>query len=224
MTTLKRDFVPGNYYHVYTRGNSKQKIFLSESDKNRFTHLLYLCNGKKRFQYVKISMKKLFEFTFEKEENLVEICAWVLMDNHFHLLIFVPEGKNAENISKFMSRLLGAYLKYFNEKHHRTGGLFEGRFQSVLVEDENYLKYLFSYIHLNPLKMLNKNWKEEGLKIKNANVYLEDYKFSSFHDLIIKKKRHEKNILTENLKVLEISRISNTLDNLFSLLSTPGGR
>lgn len=182
-----------------------------------------MCNGVKPFEYKKVAKRKIFEFSFKKGESLVEICSWVLMDNHFHLLVYLPENKSTENVSKFMSKLLSAYLKFFNEKYKRTGGLFEGRFQSILVEEDLYLKYLFSYIHLNPLKMLNNNWKVEGLKIKNAQAYLEDYKFSSFHDLVSRKKRYEFNILTSDHKVLEISKNANSLESLFSLLRTPGG-
>ena len=105
MATQKRDFVPGNYYHIYNRGNSKQKIFLDEADKNRFTQLLYLCNGNKSFVYKRLLVKEIFNFTFDKGDSLVEICAWVLMSNHFHLLIFVPESSNSKKISKFISRL-----------------------------------------------------------------------------------------------------------------------
>lgn len=216
MATQKREFVPGNYYHIYNRGNSKQKIFNSESDKSRFSHLLYLCNGKKSFYYKRISAKNIFSFSFEKGQPLIEICAWVLMSNHFHLLIYIPENSDSENISKFIGRLESSYLKYFNEKHERSGGLFEGRFKSVLVDDDKYLKHLFSYIHLNPLKMLNNNWKEEGLKIKNAYNYLSDYKFSSFHDLVLKKERFEKKILSDNFKVNQISDKANSIANLFS--------
>ncbi len=164
-------------------------------------------------------MKTIFQYSFDKSDNLVEICSWVLMDNHFHILVFVPEEFKAENISKFLSRLSAAYLKYFNEKHRRTGNLFEGRFQCIPVEDDYYLKHLFSYIHLNPLKMLDPNWKQTGLKIPKAKIYLEDYKFSSFHDLIMQKNRYEKNILTTNQKVLEISKRANNLEKLFSNLS-----
>ena len=219
MTTLKRDFVAGNYYHVYSRGNSKQKIFLDEADKNRFVNLLYLCNGENKFQFADIPMKKLLEFSFERGTCLVEICAWVLMSNHFHLLIFIPENGDSESISKFMARLLSAYLNYFNIKYKRTGGLFEGRFQSIFVDNDYYLKYLFSYIHLNPLKMLDENWKQNYLEIKKANIYLEGYKYSSFHDLVVRQKRHEKNILTNNSKVQNISEETNSLDKLFSLFT-----
>ena len=219
MAIHKRNLVPGNYYHIYNRGNSKQKIFLDESDKNRFTQLMYLCNGTKSFHYIFLAMEKIFNFTFEKGESLTDVCAWVLMDNHFHILIYLPENSDAGNLSKFVARLSSSYLKYFNEKHNRTGGLFEGRYQSILVEEDSYLKYLFSYIHLNPLKMLDKDWKHNFLKIKKAKIYLEDYKYSSFNDLVSKHKRPENNILTNNVKVLGISNSANSLEKVFAFFT-----
>lgn len=219
MSTEKRDFAPGNFFHIYSRGSSKQKIFLDESDKNRFLNLLYLCNGQEKFQFNDIPIKKLFDFSFKRGEVLVEICAWVLMNNHFHLLIYVPENGKPENISKFIARLLSAYLNYFNAKYNHTGGLFEGRFQSILVDNDEYLKYLFSYIHLNPLKMLDQNWKQNLKNTKIAVNYLNDYKYSSIHDLVVKKNRYEKNILTANFKVVEISLEANSLDKLINLMN-----
>lgn len=218
MATEKRVFVPGNYYHIYNRGNSKQKIYLSESDKNRFTQLLYLCNGKKSFLFHRLNQKQLFNYNFDKGEQLVEICAWVLMTNHFHLLIYIPENCDSTNLSKYVGKLESSYLKYYNQKNQRTGSLFEGRFKSRLVEEDLYLKNLYSYIHLNPLKMLNANWRQELPKIKNADAYLDAYKFSSYHDLVSKKNRPEIKILSNNPKVVGISTFANTVDKLFSLL------
>lgn len=219
MSNLKREFVPGSYYHVYNRGVGKQKIFLDESDKSRMTHLLYLCNGAYPFKYKNIPMKDIFEFTFNKGENLVEISSWVLMDNHFHILIFLPEDKSPENITKFITKLSSSYLKYFNEKYNRTGALMEGRYQCIPVADDFHLKYLYSYIHLNPLKMMDKDWKQNKPKTKKCITYLNDYKFSSYSDLVMKKKRDEVKILTNDPKVIQISQIANNLDKLYSLFS-----
>jgi putative transposase len=220
MATEKRNFIPNTFYHVYNRGTSKQKIFLDDADKNRFTHLLYLCNGQKPFTYRNVPMKKLFDFSFEKGDSLVDICSWVLMNNHFHLLIYLKDEEACRNMSKFLSRLSASYLKFFNEKYNRTGNLFENRYQCIPVVEDIYLKYLFSYIHLNPLKILDPNWKQVGLKIPKANVFLNDYKFSSFHDLVVKKGRHEKKILSANQKVTSLSELANNSDTLFAFVNT----
>jgi putative transposase len=85
------------------------------------------------------------------------------------------------NISKFMQKVSTAYVMYYNKKYQRTGGLFEGKFKSQYVDSDRYLKYLFSYIHLNCLKLLNKNWREEGFHgTQKALDYLSKYRYSSY--------------------------------------------
>lgn len=72
---------------------------------------------------------------------------------------------------------------YFNKKYERTGGLFEGRFKSEHADSDEYLKYLFSYIHLNPIKLIQSDWKENGIiSAVAAKRYLQDYTHSSFLD------------------------------------------
>ena len=111
---------------------------------------------------------------------------------------------------------------YFNTKYERSGTLFQGRFKSKVIEDDIYLKYLYSYIHLNPLKMLKNDWKEEGLKIKNAEIYLRGYKYSSLNDLVWRENRKEVRILSTNDRVMEISEEVNSLGKLFALIHRPG--
>jgi hypothetical protein len=91
-------------------------------------------------------------------------------------------GKDNKNaISEFMRKLLTTYVKYFNLKYKRTGSLFEGPFKSVHIENENQAKYLFSYIHLNPIKLINSKWKEQGIKdVKKSLDFLSKYKWSSY--------------------------------------------
>ena len=111
------------------------------------------------------------------------------MPNHFHIYITSPEDglRGENNISVFMRKLCTAYSKYINKKYERTGYLFEGRFKSVHISDEVQAKYLFSYIHLNPVKLFQKNWKEEGIQNKNeAILFLDKYKWSSYSDYLLK--------------------------------------
>ncbi len=94
-----------------------------------------------------------------------------------------------------MKKLSTAYSMYFNNKYDRSGALFEGRFKAKHVDNDNYLKYLLSYIHLNPVKLIDLKWKENGItdKIK-AKDFLNEYKYSSYMDYV-GIKRKEKAIL-----------------------------
>jgi putative transposase len=189
MSIRKVDFVKGEYYHIYNRGNSKQKIFLDDKDRERFLKLLYLCNSKQRIDFKNdITKRKISAWDFEKGESIINIGAWVLMPNHFHLYISqktearLPSGSA---ITDFMHRVLTAYSKYFNAKYHRTGSLFEGKFKSVHISNDNQAKYLFSYIHLNPLKLIDSKWKEQGIKDKKEAInFLDSYKWSSYFDYL----------------------------------------
>ena len=193
MSIRKVNFVPQEYYHIYNRGNSKQKIFHDEQDYERFMCLLYSVNTKQ-----KIISRLLFKniFIFDREKNLVSIGAYCLMPNHFHILITQTENGS---ISKFMQKLTTAYSMYYNKKHKRTGSLFEGKFKSEYLDNDLYLKYVFSYIHLNPIKLIQKNWKEEGIKDKiNVINFLKNYKYSSYIDYLNEKiTRKESTILNK---------------------------
>jgi putative transposase len=162
-------FLEGEYYHIYNRGNSKQKIFHDKGDYLHFIYLLYLSNTTRIFN-------------FNREATLVSIGAYCIMPNHFHILI---TQKVEGGISKFMQKITTAYSMYYNKKYKRTGSLFEGKFKSRHVPTDLYLKYLFSYIHLNPLKLIDSHWKKEGVKNKKLSLeFLEKYMYSSYLDYL----------------------------------------
>jgi putative transposase len=118
---------PDAIYHVTSRGNGRADIFHSDDDRQRFlaqlAHHLHLC--------------------------AVDLYAYVLMENHFHILCRTPRA----NLSRFMQRLLSSYSLYARYKHRRHGHLFQGRFKAKLVEDDVYLLAVTRYIHLNPVKI-----------------------------------------------------------------------
>ena len=179
MSIRDTNFVSNEYYHVYSRGNSKQKIFRDKRDYERFVSLLYGTNTKARFNFFN-AQKNGGVFLKKFDNKLVSIGAYCLMPNHFHILI---KPQSEEGLSKFMQKILTSYSMYFNEKYKRTGGLFEGKFKSIHVNNDRQLKYLFSYIHLNPIKLINKKWKEEGIKnTKETFDYLDKYTYSSYLD------------------------------------------
>ena len=84
-----------------------------------------------------------------------------------------------------MNKILTSYSSYFNKKYRRTGRLFEGTFKAQHVDTDEYLKYLFAYIHLNPVKLIDPHWKENGiLDREGAEKYLLRYKYSSYLDYL----------------------------------------
>ena len=217
MTYRKVPLMLGEYFHVYNRGNSKQEIFIDDKDRDRFIKLLYLSNSKKGFSFRdNIVDKKIDTWNFERGETLVSVGAWVLMPNHFHIYITSPspgEGesvKNQENkapIALFMHKLCMSYAKYFNKKYNRVGALFEGPFRAVHIEDDNQAKYLFSYIHLNPIKLIDSKWKENGINdIDTALKHLNTYKWSSYND--------HRGILRKENKIIQLENFPEYFSNI----------
>ncbi|MFA6536675.1 MAG: transposase [Candidatus Paceibacterota bacterium] len=185
-------FAPGEFYHLYNRGADKREIFLEPYDYARFTKFLYLANS---VSPVNLRETPSNAFSFVKNDTLVDIGAYCLMPNHFHLLV---REKSDGNITKFMRKLLTSHSKYFNKKHKRSGTLFEGRFKAKHVNGDDYLKYLLAYIHLNPVKLIDSKWKEDGIKdIEKAKKHLTNYKHSSYLDYL-NSNREEEKILNKN--------------------------
>lgn len=179
MSIRKTAFVPGEYYHIYNRGNSKQTIFHSKEDYFHFIKLLYLSNSKN-----KIILRNIHGDVFDTKQDgkIVEVGSYCLMPNHFHLILTQVEDGS---ISKFMQKLTTAYSMFYNKKYKRTGTLFEGKFKAQYIGDDVYFKYLFSYVHLNPVKLIQKDWKEKGIKNKKEAIgFLESYKYSSYLDYL----------------------------------------
>ena len=199
MSIRKTPILNSEYYHIYNRGNSKRKIFLDDEDYLRFVKLLFLCNSHKNINFrTGIIEKKISAWDFERGDTLVSIGAWVLMPNHFHIYLTgsrsLASGEVSNSIIIFLQKLSTAYVKYFNAKYKHTGSLFEGKFKSVHVKDDIQSKYLFSYIHLNPVKLIQSGWKENGIKnIRTALNFLNSYKWSSFH--FFKGKKLSENVI-----------------------------
>ncbi|KKU25863.1 hypothetical protein A3I25_01415 [Candidatus Nomurabacteria bacterium RIFCSPLOWO2_02_FULL_42_17] len=201
----KTSFTKGENYHCYTRGTDKRKIFLDKGDYIRFIVLLYICNSTQPIHISNFESKKLMEFfDLEKERSLVAIGTYCLMPNHIHLLLQEVEKGG---LSLFMKKLLTAYSMYFNKKYQRKGVLFEGCFKAEHINEDRYLKYLFSYIHLNPVKLIDSKWKERGLKnLKQAKGFLRNYEYSSYLDYL--------GIERPQNKILNLSAFPNYFENI----------
>lgn len=182
------NLIDGEYYHIYNRGNSKAQIFLDEEDHARFVKLLYVCNSEHPFTFRESIVKQGIDaFDFERGVPLVEISAWVLMPNHFHILLISHRSdlwlKGVNPITEFLRKISTAYAMYFNKKYGRSGALFEGKYKSKIVNKDEYFNYLFAYIHLNPVKIIDPKWKERGVvSTAKVNEFLGKYQYSSFLD------------------------------------------
>lgn len=182
-------FAPESYYHIFDRGTEKRDIFLNESDYKRFLILLYLCNGDKPVvvrEYLRQTRQGRTLAQIDRGNKiLVDIGAYCLMPNHFHLLV---REKTENGIPNFMKKLNTAYAMYFNKKNERIGGLFQSKFGAQLLDTDEYLKYIFAYIHLNPIKLVDPKWKENGIKnLDSSKEFLSNYYWSSYPHFINKK-------------------------------------
>lgn len=140
---------PGAFYHITCRGNERRSIYRDDADRKAFLNRL------------KISL----------ENYQVLLHAYVLMGNHFHLVLETPGG----NLSAYMRHLNVSYTSYFNRRHRRSGHLYQGRFKAILIEAESYLLELSRYVHLNPIRVMS--WKQRTVKEKGR--YLKGYQWSS---------------------------------------------
>ena len=116
----------GLLYHITSRGDDRKRIFLSETDYEKF--LDYLKTAKEKFKFY--------------------LYAYCLMTNHYHLLIETTQA----NISRIMQYINTSYTVYYNVKRNKSGHLFQGRYKSIIVEADSYLLELTRYIHLNPVR------------------------------------------------------------------------
>ncbi|OGJ03947.1 hypothetical protein A3G06_00130 [Candidatus Nomurabacteria bacterium RIFCSPLOWO2_12_FULL_46_14] len=176
----KIKFAPEEYYHLYSRGVEKRKIFIRHQDYQRFIALLYIMNQEGPFNFANfLKSNKLGEvFNETKGKALVSILSYTLMPNHFHILVYEHiEG----GISRFMMKLLTAYSMYFNTKYKRSGPLFMHPFRAQHVQGQAQYLWIFSYIHLNALGIFTKRFKFDKINHKkNADKFLASYEYSSY--------------------------------------------
>ncbi len=148
-----KSYVPNSIYHAFNRGVNKTDIFIDDQDYRVFLHLLkyYLSpveNLSSTHPILEVSDVKILRprplANLEKEVNLLAYC---LMPNHFHLLI---QQCTVDGMTKLLRRISTTYAMYINKRHHRIGYLFQGSYKAVLVDQDNYLLHLSRYIHRNP--------------------------------------------------------------------------
>ena len=127
MARLPRLTLPGHLHHVIQRGNNRQPIFIDSEDHGVMLSLL----------------------ADNAQKYRVDIHAYVLMSNHFHLLL---TPRTAEGLPLMMQAVGRRYVRYFNDLHGRTGTLWEGRYRSTVIEAESHLLACMAYLDLNPVR------------------------------------------------------------------------
>ena len=156
MARKPREYGPSGIYHVVIRGNNNQNIFFSDQDKIFF----------------KEQMKKY------AQELEIEIYAYCLMSNHVHILI----GNSNKTMSKFMQKLETSYAKKFNRKYERHGHVFNDRFLSKNIDDDERFKTVIRYILQNPMKagMCDNNEYLSDKLLVPEKVFYEKYNNKSY--------------------------------------------
>jgi len=174
--------------HVLNRGVDKRKIFLDDQDHFRFIHDLFEFNNMDSVNTTFYAFKRKYNDVgrrkIEKERKprkmLVDILAFCLIQNHYHLLL-TPRVQNG--VALFIKKLNGGYAKYFNAKYERSGALFQGKYKRIIVKNEAHFIHLPYYIHLNPLDLVAPEWRERKINnLAKAMKFLNSYRWSSYLD------------------------------------------
>lgn len=147
-----KEFAPENIYHIYNRGNNKEKVFFDDKDYRAFLFRLGLCLG---FTEKELNKEEMTSMPYSRiritaiNKGNFKIHAFCLMENHFHLLI---EQVGDISISNLMLKLCTSYSRYINLKYKRVGHIFQDKFKAVLIENDPQLMWASAYIHMNPVK------------------------------------------------------------------------
>jgi len=153
----KFEFQTGEFYHIYNRGVDKRDVFGDEKDYVRFLRSMREFNDLEPIGSLHIK-KKLenqsgtrrgstpCEGVEPLRKHLVEFICYCLNRNHYHFILKQLENKG---ISEFMKRLSGGYTGYFNQKHKRSGSLFQGTYKAIHIKTDSYLLWLSGYINGN---------------------------------------------------------------------------
>ena len=161
-----KTFAPGEIFHIYNRGNNKQDIFIGDSDYEFF--LLRLRQNLYPDKFDELNIQPLPPNSF----SLVSYC---LMPNHFHLLV----RQNSEiPTSKLMLKICSSYSKVFNKKYERVGHLYQDQFKQILIDRDEYLRWVVAYICQNP-------------KVAGLIKHPADYKWSSYREHMINLANHD---------------------------------
>jgi len=221
----------GMLFHILNRGVDKRDIVLSDEDRVRFVHDMFVFNNK-------VSVNPNHRFAKQepvrgKREVLVDIHAWCIMNNHYHMLVS-PKADALENISLVMRKLNMGFAKFFNEKYGRSGVLWQGVFKKIEIKRDGHFLHIPDYIHLNPLDYTHYGWRDGDIvNTSLALETLEQYRWSSLPDYLGTKnfpsiltqhtlrpvlgspgayKKHLSKVMSRNISVQNLARICDYLE------------
>lgn len=182
------NFAPGEHYHLCVRGNNKQAIFRSDSDRKRFLFLIMYFQSPEHMRNIGRTVSEFLKETQTSltavaeqvaAERYVALEAFAFMTNHVHLAV---KEEEEQGIVRYMQRVLNAYAKYFNTKYDSVGHLFQGPYRAVLVEDNRQLLYLSTYIHRNPRELQGMSGREHTYTWSSYQDYLGKNRFGGLLD------------------------------------------
>lgn len=171
-------------YHLLNRGVDKRSIVVDDRDRLRFVRNLYEMNNAHPVRNLSYDISNPgHAIEYERERDpLVTIHGWALMGNHYHLLV----SERSENgISRFAQKLNMGYAKYFNERHERSGALFQGKTKQILIENDKQYLYILLYIHCNPLDFRKETAAWRAQCVANPKIaldVLQQYRWSSYRN------------------------------------------
>jgi len=196
MPYRREQFINDEIYHIVLRAIDDNLIFKDDDDYYRGIFSIYEFNTTKpitirerrkiREQFKKANRERVsVSFEADERDKLVEVLTFCFMPNHIHLLLRQIKDNG---ITKFMRKVGAGYGGYFNRKYNRKGHVFQNRFLSVHIKNDNQLKIVFTYTHTNPISLIEPKWKEEGIENPEKVIeFLENYKWSSYQDYLGKK-------------------------------------
>jgi REP element-mobilizing transposase RayT len=143
----KLKFVNGEYYHIYNRGVDKRIVFESPEELERFFLSMQEFNTSDCIGSIYAnSYPQLLRSSAPKSSKLIIFVCYDLLPNHYHFLV---RQITEDGVRKFMHKIGTGYTNYFNEKHKRSGSLFQGKYKAIHVDSNEYLLHLSTYINLN---------------------------------------------------------------------------
>lgn len=145
----RKTYVANSFYHAYNRGVEKRQIFFEDEDYRVFLNLL-------KRHLAKEYQKDVRGRIYQNYHNDLELLAFCLMPNHYHLLFYLKEDSSV--LQNFMRLVANAYSSYFNRKYDRIGHLFQDRFKASHILMDDYLQHISRYIHLNPKEYKSYEW------------------------------------------------------------------